>query len=169
MFALLGSFSLLAGFEAARTTFPTQNLDSSLAAQSSSRALPPAHMPTADKNDDGEFNRLPPQQQVERLLERAMQNDLASLDLLQEKVDGWRGHLKNTDELFDLVLAALNSGNLRVRTVAVDVDLAANNLSKSPESVTRLIRQLRRDPASRGWRYGGSVRWEIAASLRNLC
>ena len=157
LFALLGSFSLLAGFETARTTFPKQNLDSSLAAQSSSRALPPAHMPTVDKNDDGEFNRLPPQQQVERLLEGAMQNDLASLDLLQEKVDGWRGHLKNTDELFDLVLAALNSGNLRVRTVAVDVDLAANNLSKSPESVTRLIRQLRRDPSSRGmalWRLG---------------
>ncbi|MGB8476197.1 MAG: HEAT repeat domain-containing protein [Candidatus Acidiferrum sp.] len=86
-----------------------------------------------------------------------MQRNAVSLDLLQEKVDGWRGHLKNTDELFDLVLAALNSSDLRVRTAAVDVDLAANNLSKTPQSVTRLILQLRRDPATRGmalWRLG---------------
>lgn len=157
LLAFLGSFSLVAGFETARTTLPIQNLDGSLTGQSSSRALSPAHIPAFEKNGDAELNRLPPQQQVERLLERAMQNDAASLDLLQEKVDGWRGHLKNTDQLFDLVLAALNSRNLRVRTVAVDVDLAANNLRKSPESVTRLIQQLRRDPATRGmalWRLG---------------
>ncbi|MGC1620901.1 MAG: HEAT repeat domain-containing protein [Candidatus Acidiferrum sp.] len=157
LLGFLGSFSLVAGFETARTTLPIQNLDGSLTGQSSSRALSPAHIPASEKNGDAELSRLPPQQQVERLLKRAMQNDAASLDLLQEKVDGWRGHLKNTDQLFDLVLAALNSRNLRVRTVAVDVDLAANNLRKSPESVTRLIEQLRRDPATRGmalWRLG---------------
>jgi hypothetical protein len=86
-----------------------------------------------------------------------MQNDAASLNLLRENVDSWRGHLKNTDRLFDLVLAALNSADLRVRMAAVDVDLAANNLSKSPESVTLVIRQLQRNPAGRGmalWRLG---------------
>ncbi|MGC1417150.1 MAG: hypothetical protein WA817_17810, partial [Candidatus Acidiferrum sp.] len=157
LLSLLGSLSLVAGFEAARKTLPDQNLDGSLTARSASRALSTVHMPKIAKSGDAELNRLPPQQQAERLLERAMQNDAASLDLLQEKVDGWRGRLKNTDQLFDLVLAALNSRDLRVRTVAVDVDLAANNLSKSPESVTRLIQQLRRDPATRGmalWRLG---------------
>jgi HEAT repeat protein len=77
--------------------------------------------------------------------------------LLRDNADGWRGHLRNTDQLFDLVLAALNSGDLRVRTAAVDVDLAANDLSKTPESVTRLLRQLQHDPAERGlalWRLG---------------
>ncbi|MHB8500860.1 MAG: HEAT repeat domain-containing protein [Candidatus Acidiferrales bacterium] len=154
---LLGSFSLMAGFETARTTLPSPNSDGTLMAQSSSRAVSPVSVPAREKKSDAEFSRLAPQEQVEHLLERAMQADAASLDLLQEKVDGWRGHLKNTDRLFDLVLAALNSHDLRVRTAAVDVDLAANNLSKSPESVTRLIRQLRRDPASRGmalWRLG---------------
>lgn len=103
------------------------------------------------------MGRLPIQQQAERLLERSMQNDKEALNLLREKTDGWRGHLKNTDELFDLVLAALNSHDIEVRTAAVDVDLAANNLSKSPESVARLIRELRRDATSRGmglWRLG---------------
>ncbi|MGC1484356.1 MAG: HEAT repeat domain-containing protein [Candidatus Acidiferrum sp.] len=155
--ALLGSLSLAAGFETARRTLPTQSLDSSLPAQSSLRSVSPVQVPAPERDADAEINRLPPQEQVERLLERAMQNDAASLDLLREKVDGWRGHLKNSDQLFDLVLAALNSHDLRVRTAAVDVDLAANNLSKSPESVKRLIRQLQRDPASRGmalWRLG---------------
>lgn len=154
---LLGSLSLVAGFETARTTLPAQNLDGNHTEQSSSPAASPVRMPTPEKSGDAELSQLPPQQQVECLLERAMQDDEASLDLLQEKVDGWRGHLKNSDRLFDLVLAALNSRNLRVRTAAVDVDLAANNLSKSPESVTRLIRQLQRDPAGRGmglWRLG---------------
>jgi hypothetical protein len=156
--ALLGGVSLVAGFETARKTLPTPQLDGGPQAESSAGSVSPVRMPAPEKNNlDAEFSRLPPQQQAERLLERAMHDDAASLDLLRENVDHWRGRLKNTDKLFDLVLAALNSGDLRVRTVAVDVDLAANNLSKSPESVTRLIRQMRRDPAGRGmalWRLG---------------
>jgi hypothetical protein len=154
---VIGGISLLAGFEAARTTLATPKWDSGLLAQESSRSASPVRMPTPEDKGDAEFNRLPPQRQAERLLERAMHDDQSSLELLREKVDGWRGHIRNTDQLFDLVLAALNSRDLRVRTAAVDVDLAANNLSKSPESVTRLIRQLQRDPARRGmalWRLG---------------
>jgi HEAT repeats len=157
LLVLLGGISLVAGFETARKTLPDPSWDTGVSAQNSSRPVSPVRMPTPEKNGDVEFSRLPPQQQAERLLERAMQDDSASLDLLRENVDGWRGHLKNTDRLFDLVLAALNSADLRVRTVAVDVDLAANNLSKSPESVTRLIRQLQRYPSDRGmalWRLG---------------
>ncbi len=137
---LLGSFSLVAGFETARKALPAPSLDSSVLAQNSS--VSPVRMPTSEKDGDTDFSQLPAQQQAERLLERAMNDDAASLNLLRQNVDGWRGHLKNTDRLFDLVLAALNSRDLRVRTAAVDVDLAANNLSKSPESVARLIQQL---------------------------
>ena len=155
--ALLGGISLVAGFETARTTLPAANSGGNLPATNSSLSTSPVEIPAGERNSDLELNRLAPQQQVERLLERAMQNDAASLDILRTKVDGWRGQLKNTDHLFDLVLAALNSGDLRIRTAAVDVDLAANNLSKSPASVTRLIRQVRRDPATCGmalWRLG---------------
>jgi len=156
--AAIGGVSLVAGFETARRTLPASALAGDVQSVSSSHAVSPVRMPGAEKsNADVDFGRLPPQQQAERLLERAMHDDAASLDLLQENVDGWRGHLKNTDQLFDLVLAALNSHDLRVRTAAVDVDLAANNLSKSPESVARLIRQLQRDPTARGmalWRLG---------------
>src|SRR5580704_2989066 len=147
----LGGVSLAAGFETARTTLPAPKWDNAIPAQRFSHVVSPVRMPTPEENKlDAELKRLPPQQQAERLLERAMHDDAAALDLLRENVDGWRGHLKNTDQLFDLVLAALNSHDLRVRTAAIDVDLAANNLSKSPESVARLIGQLQRDPAARG-------------------
>ena len=154
---LIGSFSLVAGFETARTTLPNQNLGTSLPARSSAQSISTVRLPSSEKKEIADFNRLPPQQQAERLLERAMHDDTACLNLLRENVDTWRGRLKNTDHLFDLVLAALNSADLRVRTAAVDVDLAANNLSKSPESVTQLLRQMERDPAGRGlalWRLG---------------
>jgi HEAT repeat protein len=154
---LTGSFSLVAGFETARTTLPDQNLENSTRARSSTQSISTVRLPSTEKKEIADFNRLPPQQQAERLLERAMHDDPASLNLLRENVDTWRGRLKNTDHLFDLVLAALNSADLRVRTAAVDVDLAANNLSKSPESVTQLLRQMERDPAGRGmalWRLG---------------
>jgi hypothetical protein len=154
----IGGVSLAAGFETARTTLPTQKWGNGLPAERPSEALSPVRMPTPEANKlDAELKHLPPQQQAAQLLERAMHDDQAALDLLRENVDGWRGHIKNTDQLFDLVLAALNSRDLRVRTAAIDVDLAANNLSKSPESVAQLIQQLQRDPTSRGmalWRLG---------------
>jgi len=157
LLAGIGGISLVAGFETARRTLPTPTQEIEITKQSAIGFVSPVRMPDRENKADAEFNRLPPQLQAERLLEQAMHDDEVSLELLREKVDGWRGQLKNTDQLFDLVLAALNSRDLRVRTAAVDVDLAANNLSKSPESVTRLIRQLKRDPAGRGmslWRLG---------------
>ena len=157
LLALLGGISLVAGFETARRTLPTVEQNFGLTQQGATGAVSPVRMPGREEKGEAEFNRLPPQQQADLLLERAIHGDESSLKVLREKVDGWRGQLKNTDRLFDLVLAALNSRDLRVRTAAVDLDLAANNLSKSPESVTRLIRQLQRDPAGRGmslWRLG---------------
>jgi hypothetical protein len=154
---LLAAFSLVAGFETARTTFRAPQLDSGLQAAGSSPSVSPVSMPAAENKSAAEFKRLPLQQQAERLLERAIDGDEASLDMLRENVDEWRGHIKNTDRLFDLVLAALNSRDLCVRTAAIDVDLAANNLSKSPDSVARLLRQLQGDPQGRGmalWRLG---------------
>jgi hypothetical protein len=157
LLVVIGGLSLVAGFETARTTLATPKSEGGLPPKESSRSASPVRMPAPENKSDAEVRRMPPQQQAERLLEGAMHDDQSSLDLLRENVDGWRGHIRNTDRLFDLVLAAMNSHDLRVRTAAVDVDLAANNLSKSPESVTRLIRQLQRDPAARGmalWRLG---------------
>jgi hypothetical protein len=152
-----GVISLVAGFETARKTIPTPNWESGLAPQESSSPVSLSRMHDSENSGDAELKRLPLQQQAERLLERAMHGDESSLNLLREDVDGWCGRIRNTDRLFDLVLAALNSKDLRVRTAAVDLDLAANNLRKSPASVAQIIRQLKGDPEGRGlalWRLG---------------
>jgi hypothetical protein len=157
LLVLLGGISLAAGYETARRTLPAPQVESQRVQPSNAQTASPVRMPTSENTLGADFERLAPQQQAERLLEGAMHDDEASLNLLRNKVDSWRGHLKDTDQLFDLVLAALNSADLRVRTAAVDVDLAANNLSKTAESVTRLLREMQRDPAARGmalWRLG---------------
>lgn len=155
--AFLGATSLAAGYLTARKALPSVTLGSTSAAVRPLASASRAWMPAPQGTSGLEITNLVPQQQAELLLERAILHDQASLNLLRENVDGWRGRLQNTDRLFDLVLTALNSSDLRVRTAAVDVDLAASNLSKSPQTVARLLRQLPQDASGRGmtlWRLG---------------
>jgi hypothetical protein len=141
----LAVVSAFAGFQVARLHGAKWTGGDAVQAASLTESVDPA------KIESEEFARLAPQQQAERLLEKAIHRDVASLDMIGQDVGGWRGRLQNTDHLFDLVHTALNADDLRVRGAAVEIDLAANNLSKSPESVTRLVRQLRDDPAERPW------------------
>jgi hypothetical protein len=113
--------------------------------------------PDAEKIADAEILRLAPQQQAERLLERAMHQSEPSLGLIREHVDAWRGRVQSTDQLFRLVLAALKSEDPRVRAAAVEIDLASSNLAKSPQSVDILERQLKVNSPVRSlalWRLG---------------
>jgi hypothetical protein len=116
-------------------------------------------LPTVDavNAEFAELTRMPPQQQAEQLLALAIRRHQGSLDLIGQSAESWRGHLQNTDRLFDLVLIAMKSDDLRVRGAAIEVDLAANNLSKSPRTVGRLVKLIRKDPSERPfalWRLG---------------
>jgi HEAT repeat protein len=55
------------------------------------------------------------------------------------------------------VLAALDSDDPRVRVAAVEIDLVANNLRKSPQSLAKLLNEIHNDPDGRYlalWRLG---------------
>lgn len=122
-------------------------------------ALVSAPGPRATKNENGieAIGQLLPQQQAERLLELAIQSPDPSVDLIQKNLESWRGHLDDTNHLFHLVLAALEADDARVRTAALEVDLAANNLTKSTQSVARLLHQIHNDSGGRFlalWRLG---------------
>ena len=95
------------------------------------------------------IGRLGPQPQAEQLLERAIARDFESLDALNQKLPLWRGQLRNTDHLYDLVHTALNSDDMRVRSLAIETDLVASRVDKTPDSVARLIQQLHADPDDR--------------------
>jgi len=95
------------------------------------------------------ISRLAPQSQAEQLLERAIARDFESLDAINQKLPLWRGHLRNTDHLYDLVHTALNSDDMRVRSSAIEINLVASDLDKTSDSVARLVQQLHADPDDR--------------------
>lgn len=136
----------IAGFLAARLNIFGASWPNSSSGRAIS-SLPSAHalLTASDaqpKNNEAELTQLAPQQQAERLLELAIRRPEPSLGLIRKNLDSWRGRLESSDTLFHLVLAALKADDPRVRTAAVEIDLAANHLEKSPQSLARLIHQI---------------------------
>ncbi len=162
LLTLLAVLSTLAGFQAARFNGTFVRWLNVRPVRAASLLVPsPALVSSpnsAAKNADlDEITRLAPQQQAERLLDLAIHRNEVSLDMIRQNLDSWRGHLEDTDQLFHLVLAALESSDPRVRVAAVEIDLAANNLRKSPQSLAKLLNEVHNDPESRYmalWRLG---------------
>jgi HEAT repeat protein len=134
-FAALAAVSTMAGVEAARHGH-TANLVH--AASLSDVPAPPGALRSAD-----EVNQLPPQAQAEYLLNRAIRRDPESLEAIAKNVDSWHGHLQNGGRLSELIHSALDSDDLGVRGAALDVDLAAAEVTKSAASVAHLLHNLR--------------------------
>src|SRR4029077_11691210 len=156
-FLVLGALSGVAGFEVGRLKTVWAKLKLSELAKASAGAAASEPTAAAVNAEFAGLTRLAPQQQAEQLLELAIRHQPTSLDLIRQNADSWRGRLQNTDRLFDLVLTAMKSDDLRVRGAAIEVDLAANNLSKSPKTVAHLVKLIRKDPAERPfalWRLG---------------
>jgi hypothetical protein len=98
-----------------------------------------------------EISNLGPQQQAERLLERAVNHYDGALELISKDVDNWLGQLELQGQLSSLLTTALNSNDLKVRAAALEIELAGYNLLKKPESADNLIERIRREPAARPW------------------
>jgi HEAT repeat protein len=150
----LAVVSTLAGFETARR--PAGKWAHSDLVQASTLPGAPESGTIAPPSLEA-ISRLAPQAQAEQLLTRAIARDADSLEVINQDLPAWRGQLRNTDHLYDLVHTALNSEDLRVRGSAIEIDLVANNLGKSPDSVALLVHQLHEVPADRPltlWRLG---------------
>src|SRR5579862_7253832 len=156
-FIFLGVLSTAAGFAFARFTVVHIHTAAKSKAQQASTSISPDQTPDLAKAEAEQISHLAPHQQAEHLLERAIHHEESSLNLIHQRADSWRGHLESTDQLFDLVREAMSSEDLRVRSAAVEIDLAACNLAKSPQSVAHLVQQIRQDPVERPlalWRLG---------------
>jgi hypothetical protein len=174
---LLAVLSTFLGYQAARFELPAASWFHLTPALASAFTRPPVFVPASSPRaadaDVEAISHLAPQQQAERLLELAIQRPDQSVGLIHKNLDSWRGHLEDTDRLFHLVLAALDSNDPRVRVVAVEIDLLANNLMKSPRSLAKLLHQIHNDPESRYlalWRLGalGNRGVEPATVLNTL-
>jgi hypothetical protein len=156
----LAALSTVAGFYAGRFRdgFTSGLKVRATAGAQKTGSRPVATPPPGAKPDAiEEISRLAPQQQAERLLELAAQDPELAVSLIQQKLTSWREHLEEDDRLFHLVLAALHSEDPRVRVAAVEIDLAANHLMKSPESIEKLRREIQGGSEKRSmalWRLG---------------
>ncbi len=177
-FLVLALTSTIAGYFAARFQNPLANwlklhsVSAPVPSQSASSLVstPDPHRKNAELE---EISHLTPQQQAERLLQLAMEEPDVSLGLIRRNLGTWRGHLEETDQLFHLVLTALDSDDPRVRIAAVEIDLAACHLIKAHESVTKLLHQIQSDSDGRYmalWRLGaiGNRGVEPATALATL-
>lgn len=92
---------------------------------------------------------LPPQQQAEELIRAAINHDEGATAMIVEKLDGWKGQLKQTKSLESLAETALYSNDLRVRAAMIEVDLVAYRIDKSKEWADRLIQSGEDIPGNR--------------------
>jgi len=94
---------------------------------------------------------FPPQQQAELLLNAAVNQLPGATEAIFDRASSWRGRLRTTPELSGLLDRALNSPDLNVRAGAIETELATNNLAKTGESVSGVIRRVNNEPPVRPW------------------
>jgi HEAT repeats len=111
----------------------------------------PASPATLSDQEIEEIAVMPPQQQAQRLLERTINHGDGAIELIVKDVDNWYGQLDLRGQLSALLTTALNSHDLRVRAVALEIELAGYNLSKGSGSMDTLLERIQHEPSTRPW------------------
>ena len=88
---------------------------------------------------------LPAQDQAEELLERAIGHDQRALDLFEQQVESWVGHIRMTDRMKQLERRSEYSSDLRVRYANADINLALDGWQKNEQAAEMLIERARTD------------------------
>ena len=88
---------------------------------------------------------LPAQDQAEELLERAIEHDQRALDLFEQQVETWVGHIHSTDRMKQLERRSEYSSDLRVRYANADINLALDGWQKNEQAAEMLIERARTD------------------------
>jgi hypothetical protein len=103
------------------------------------------------------LDQMEAQNQAELLLERSINHYRGANEQIAARVVEWRGRITLDSRLNHLFTTALNSGDLRVRAAAIEVNIAARNLEKSPATIDRL------EPAARNGEQGprANALWDI--------
>jgi len=97
------------------------------------------HPPSAAIPPPGGLAQLSAQQQAERLLERALNHDRDAARAVIRNAQAWRGSLQLSSRLNGFLTAASTSSDLDLRAAALEVQLAAHNIAKSPQAAAHLI------------------------------
>jgi hypothetical protein len=109
--------------------------------------VPPRHiaLATMTDRDAQRLLALPAQQQAEEMLERALGHDQRSLDLFEQQVDSWVGHIRLTDHMRQLERRSEFSSDLRVRYANGDINLTLDGWQKNEQAAEMLIERAQTD------------------------
>src|SRR5467141_95647 len=107
-----------------------------------SRRVFSSHMTDADVE---RVLALPAQDQAEELLDRAIGHDERALELFDQRVEGWIGHIRMSDRMRQLEQRSQFSKDLRVRYANADINLALDGWQKNERAAGLLIERARTD------------------------
>ncbi|MGD0012854.1 MAG: HEAT repeat domain-containing protein [Bryobacteraceae bacterium] len=93
------------------------------------------------EHDMEELNAMSPQDQVTRLLEKAINHYEGAGEEIARRLDSWTGQIHSTPELSRLTDTAYFSSDLRVRAAALEIWLVRDNVPKTSDTVHDLIRE----------------------------
>ncbi|HLX45139.1 MAG TPA: HEAT repeat domain-containing protein [Bryobacteraceae bacterium] len=99
-----------------------------------------------------DIDRMPPQQQAERLLERAISRYQGAIEQIDARLAAWAGKLTYSKKMQAMLEIAWNSSDLRVRTAAVELSLASYGLAKEPAQAEQYARLIKSETSDRPWR-----------------
>jgi hypothetical protein len=128
------------------TSFTARTKNSRTAAAASVK--PVARRIFSEPLTDADVERLralPAQAQAEELLERAIGHDTRALELFDQQVETWRGHIRMTDRMRQLEQRSRFSKDLRVRYANVDINLALEGWQKNEQAADLLIQRAQSD------------------------
>ncbi len=120
------------------------------------RPVPADHARLSEHNIEW-LQTQPPQAQMEFLLGAAVNHDVGATTLISKMVDDWRGKLQRTPRWESMQDTALYSNDLRVRSAAIEINLAVMNLSKTDEAADWLIASGKKSQGNRpytAWKLG---------------
>jgi len=156
--ASLGVFfvtmSAMIGFLAWRMISFTPRANSSRAAAAARTAKTISPRVFAAPLTDADVDRLhglPAQVQAEELLERAIGHDLRALELFDQQLESWVGHIGTSDRMKQLERRSEFSKDLRVRYANADINLALEGWQKNEQAANLLIERARTDQQYRAW------------------
>jgi hypothetical protein len=94
---------------------------------------------------------LPVQDQAEELLERSIGHDARALEILKSHYADYKGQVKQSPRMQQLLNRAQYSTDLRVRYAYSDMMLAMDGWNEDSEAVGILLDRAKNDPSSRAY------------------
>ena len=103
------------------------------------------YAPPMSSADAARVLALPAQPQAEELLERAIDHDQRALEMFDQQVESWVGHIRLTDHMKQLEQRSEFSSDLRVRYANADINLTLDGWQKNEQAAEMLIDRARTD------------------------